>query len=455
MSTETIAQSTRRIRHVPGLPLLGNYPEHQRDRLALYLRAVEAYGDVVRIDFGPFPLILFNDAEYIRLILVEHAYDFDKGEYMHNAFRPSIGNGLFISEGDLHRHQRKLMAPSFQPRHIKEYADTMVQYSERIQQKWQEGATIDVAEEMTHITMSIIGKVLFDADVFSDADELGQAMIRVLEHTSHVLSNLYSPPLNWPTRHNRQTREAITLLRERMRQMIDERRSHAEERNDFLSILLRAKAEDGSSMSEEQAIDESLTLFGAGHETTATALAWTWYALTQHPNIYKHVLDEVDTVLQGRTPTYADLMNLPYCLQVFKETLRLYPPAYAVSRVALHDIDLNGYQVHRGETVMIPTYALHRRTDYYPNPEMFSPERFTPEREKQLPRYAYLPFGAGPRICIGNHFAMMEGHLLLATLAQRVTFELLPDQEIVPNPQKMITIRPVNGVKVRVHRRAQ
>lgn len=453
MATETITPATRPIRHVPGLPLLGNYPEHQKDRLSLYSRAVQQYGDVVQINFGPFPIILFNDPEYARLILVEYADDFNKGEYMHNAFRPAIGNGLFISEGAVHRQQRKLMAPSFQPRHIKNYADAMVNYSERIQQTWHEGEMIDVAKEMTHLAMSIIGKVLFDVDVFTESDELGGAMTAVLAHISHVLSNLYSLPLNWPTKHNRQTQQAITTLRNRMRQMIEERQTSDVERDDFLSILLRARDEEGNQMSEEQAIDECLTLFGAGHETTATALAWTWYVLTQHPDIYAQVQQEVDTVLQGRSPTYNDLVNLPYCFQVFKETLRLYPPAYVVSRSALHDIELDGYMVHKGETVIVSTYTMHRRSDFYPDPETFDPERFTPEREKQLPRYAYLPFGAGPRICIGNHFAMMEGHLLLATLAQRVTFELVSGQKIVPDPQKTITIRPTSGVKVKVHRR--
>ena len=453
MATETITSPTKPIRYVPGLPLLGNYPEHQKDRLSLYSRAVQQFGDVVQINFGPFPIILFNDPEYVRVIFVEHAYDFAKGEYMHNAFRPSIGNGLFISEGALHRQQRKLMAPSFQPRHIKNYADTMVMYGERIQQEWHEGDVIDVAKEMTHLTMSIIGKALFDADVFTESDELGAAMTTVLAHISQFLSSLVAVPLNWPTKHNREVLRAIAVLRNRMRQMIEERRTSSEERDDFLSILLRARDEDGNQMSEEQAIDECLTLFGAGHETTATALAWTWYVLSQHPDIYARVLHEVDMVLQERVPTYNDLANLPYCLQVFKETLRLYPPAYALTRVALHDIELNGYQVHKGESVMIPIYVLHRRSDFYPDPEMFDPERFTPEREKQLPRYAYMPFGAGPRICIGNYFAMMEGHLLLAALAQQVTFDLIPGQKIVPDPQKTITIRPINGVQVKVHRR--
>lgn len=199
--------------------------------------------------------------------------------------------------------------------------------------------------------------------------------------------------------------------------MIEERRSSNEERDDFLSVLLKAREEDGSVMNDKQLRDESLTLFGAGHETTATALTWNWYLLATHPDSYQKVLQEVDTVLQGRTPTYSDLAHLPYSLQVFKEALRMYPPAYAMTRVALHDLEIDGYPVRKRQMVLIPIYAIHRRPDYYPDPEMFRPDRFAPENEKQLPRHAYMPFGAGARICIGNHFAMMEGHLLLVTLA--------------------------------------
>lgn len=453
-TANTAAKHAKPIPHIAEPPLIGSLPEHTRDRLNLYLRVAQQCGNVGSFHFGPFRVVFFNAPEYIHSIFVEHAYDFDKGAAIHNAFRPIIGNGLFASEGDLHRRQRKLMAPSFQPRHIVSYADSMVHYSELIQQEWSESQTIDVNQEMTHLTMSIIGKVLFDADVFTETDELGAAMTTVLSHVSHTLSQLFPIPLNWPTKGNRDTRQAIAVLRGRIQILIEQRRAETEERNDFLSVLLQAKGEDGKHMSDEQVIDESLTLFGAGHETTATALAWTWYLLASHPEIYKKVQIEVDTVLQGRTPTYADLVHLPFCLQVFKETMRLYPPAYVTSRVALHDVDIDGYTVRKGKDIaLVSSYAMHRRSDYYPEPETFDPERFTPENEKQLPRYAYMPFGAGPRICIGNHFAMMEGHLLLATLAQRVTFELVPDQRIIPDPLRNVTIRPKNGVNMVVYRR--
>jgi len=206
-------------------------------------------------------------------------------------------------------------------------------------------------------------------------------------------------------------------------------------------------------MSDEQLMDECITLFGAGHETTAAALTWAWYLLCQHAALYEKVQQEVDSVLQGRTPTYADLANLPYCLQVFKETMRLYPPATGVIREALHDVEIDGYRVPKGANVVVPIYTLHRNPHYFPEPETFDPERFLPEREKELPRYAYLPFGAGPRICIGNHFAMMEGHLLIATLAQRATFFLVPNQVIAPDLTKTLALRPYGKVEAVMKRR--
>jgi cytochrome P450 len=301
--------------------------------------------------------------------------------------------------------------------------------------------------------MSIIGKALFDADVFTQTDELGAAMAVTVEYASHALSVLLPTPYSWPTRRNRRMHRATKLLRNRIQSFIDERRANPSERNDFLSLLLQARDDDGKPMSDQQVMAECLTLFGAGHETTATALAWTWYLLCQHSESYQKVQREVDSVLQGRTPAYADLARLPYCLQVLKEALRLYPPAYAMSRRALREVEVDGYRVPKSWFVLIAPYTLHRRTEYFPDPEQFDPERFTPERERLLPRYAYLPFGAGPRICIGMHFAMMEGHLLLATLAQRVHFSLVPGQSIVPDPIHHLALRPAGQVNVVVKRR--
>ncbi|HET9918769.1 MAG TPA: cytochrome P450 [Ktedonobacteraceae bacterium] len=449
---EAAVEQPKQVHFVRSYPVIGNLPEFNRDRLGL-LRRMAAEGDVCGLHFGPFPGILFNRPEHVQSILVEHTYDFDKGVAIHNTFRPTIGDGIFSSEGDFHRRQRKLIAPPFQPRHVASYAAIMGHYGEQIQQEWEDGGVIDVNQQMTALTMSIIGKTLFDADVFTETDELGAAMAVAMEYVSHNLSVLLPPPYSWPTPRNRRMHRAGAVLRGYIQRFIDERRANPTERNDFLSILLQARDEDGNPMSDAQVLAECLTLFGAGHETTATALTWAWYLLCQHPESYQKVQEEVDRVLQGRTPTYADLARLPYCLQVIKESLRLYPPAYAFSRRALREVEIDGYRVPRDRVVLLAPYTMHRRPEYFPEPEQFQPERFTSEREKQLPRYAFMPFGAGPRICIGNHFAMMEGHLLLATLAQRVSFTLVPGQSIEPDPIHHLALRPTGQVNVQVKRR--
>ncbi len=445
-------QKHKTIHFIKNYPLVGNLLEFTKDRLGLLQRMAHE-DDVTGMRFGPFPGILFNRPEYVHNILVEHSYEFDKGDAIHKVFRPAIGDGIFSSEGNFHRYQRKLIAPSFQPRHIACYAENMGQYGEQIQQTWDDGAVIDINQQMTCLTMSIIGKALFDANVFTQTDELGAAMAITAEYVAHALSVLLPTPYNWPTRRNRRMHRAMEVLRNRIQSFIDERRTNPSERNDFLSLLLQARNEDGKPMSDQQIMAECLTLFGAGHETTATALAWSWYLLCQHPEIYQKVQQEVDSILQGRTPTYADLARLPYCLQVFKEAMRIYPPAYAISRRALCEVEIDGYHVPKNWVVLISPYTLHRRTDYFPDPEKFDPDRFSPEREKQLPRYAYLPFGAGPRICIGMYFSMMEGHLLLATLAQRVSFSLIPGQKIVADPIHHLALRPAGQVSVLVKRR--
>ena len=442
--------SAQSIPYIREFPLIGSLPAIMRkDRLTFFVRATQ-HRDVCGLHMGPILLILFNRAEYVQSILVEHAYDFGKGQLIHKAFG---GNGLFVSEGEFHRHQRKLMAPLFQPRHIAAYAEMMVKSGERLQQEWQNGSVVDLNSHMIALTMSVIGKALFDADVFNETDELGAAMSIVYEYTVHKLFSPLMPPLSWPTPRNLRFRKAMEVLQDRIQHMIDERHRSSTLRNDFLSVLLQAKDEDGKRMSDSQLMDECLTLFGAGHETTSAALTWTWYLLCQHPHVYQKVQQEVESVLQGRSPTYDDLARLPYCLQVFKETMRLYPPASGILREALHDIEIDGYLVPKGHTVLLSPYTLQRNPEYFPNPETFDPDRFTPERERQIPRYAYIPFGAGPRICIGNYFALMEGQLLIATLAQRVTFALVPGQTIEPDPVHNLALRPGGKVEVVVKKR--
>ncbi len=447
-----MTHATKPAKSIPFLrewPLVGSLPAFaQKNPLAFLLQAAQR-SDVCGFHLGPFPLVLFNKAEHVQSLLVEHADDLSKGRLIHHAFG---GNGLFVSEGAFHWRQRKVMAPLFQPRHIAVYAETMVRYGERLQQEWHEGAVVDLNQQMIAVTMSIIGKVLFDTDVFDKTDELAAALAVVNQDVVHRVTSPLQAPRSWPTPRNRRVRKAIQVVRNHVQRLIDERSAFVQERNDFLSILLHARDEDGKAMSDEQLMDECLTFFGAGHETTAAALSWAWYLLCQHPEVYQKVQQEVDSVLEGRMPTYDDLAHLPYCLQVFKETLRLYPPAPAV-RETLHDIEIDGYRVSKGYTIYIVPYTLHRKAEYFPDPETFDPERFTPEREKHLPRYAYLPFGAGPRTCIGNYFALMEGQLLLATLAQRVSFTLVPGQTIEPDPMHHLTFSPGGKMEVIVKRR--
>lgn len=452
MVTQVQTHMLKKLPTVRGeFPLIGSLPALAHDRLALYRRWAERYDEACNFHIGPTVVTLFFKAEHVQEILIKHGSDFSKGRLMHKGMQ---GNGIFLSEGDFHRKQRKLMAPAFHPRHIVSYAETMTHYCEQLQQRWKDGDVIDLDKEMIAVTMSITGKTLFDADVFDETDTLSQDLATALEYTTTILTSPLRPPISWPTPYNRRIRQAGQRTAGRLLQMINERRRADKiERNDFLSILLNARDDDGQPMSDVQLMDECLTLFGAGYESSSATMSWAWYLLCQHPDIYQKVQEEVDRVLQGRTPSYADLEQLPYCLQVLKETLRIYPPITSWMREALQDLEIAGYAVPKGRTILIASYVLHHRSDYFPHPERFDPERFTREREKQLPHYAYIPFGAGPRICIGNYYALMETHLLLATLAQRVTFALLPGQKIGFDMNKTFSLRPSGKIQAIVHRR--
>lgn len=445
----------KKLPFLPGLPIVGSFSAFFNDRLNVFLKMAQL-GDVSGAHLGPLTLVQLNKPEHVRLCLVEQGEKIRKPRSMHAIMKSPVSGreGLFISEGALHHRQRALMAPSFQPRHISAYADTMVHYGESLQQDWQEGETVDLNREMTRLTMRIVGKVLFDTEIKDEADELGAALTTSFGYTTYRLSNPFSLPLIWPTGRNLSERAAVRVLRDRIQQMIDEHQSHPDGRTDFLSILLNTLYDDGSKMDRDQLMEECLTLFSAGHETTASTLMWCWWELLHHPEMYQRLQNEAEQVLQGRAPTYADLKQLPYALQVFKEAMRLYPAGYVITREAPKDFVVDGYRIPEGSLVFVSPYVLHRNPAIFPDPEKFDPERFTPEREKQVPRYAYIPFGAGPRICIGNYFALMEGQLILATLAQRTNFSLLPGQSVYPDPKNNLTLRPSGPIKVAITKRS-
>jgi cytochrome P450 len=441
------------------VPFLGNYNAYRRDPLAFYLRLGRC-GDICQYRMLGFPSVFINTPALIQSLLVEHAADYDKGLIQRAIFRPLVGNGLVNSEGALHARQRKLLAPAFQPRHLAAYADSMVVHAERWQARWADGDRLDVHAQMMALTMQVVSDVLLGADVSARAAEISAAINGMMpggERTSTtVLSALLPRVLPTPT--NRRLGRAVRAINAIVDEIIAAHQAAGTaeepgpERGDVLTMLLQARDDEGRPMSAQQVRDEVLTFFLAGHETTALALTWSFYLLAQHAEVTARLHAELDSVLDGRPPAGADLSRLPYTLQVLKEALRLYPPSSAIVRVAVRDTVLGeGYPIRKNTAVTFSQYVLHRRPDSFPDPEHFDPERFRPENEQRLPRYAYLPFGAGHRICIGNHFALMEGHLLLATIAQRLHFALAMSAPI--RPTLPLTLRPIRPVMVMVTRR--
>lgn len=437
---------------LPGLPVVGHLFAFSKDRLAHLLRVSRECGDIGRFYIGPKAIVLANSSEYAQQLLVEHANDFEKTPIGRAIMRPLLGNGLLISEHEYHRRQRKLIAPIFQHRHIAGYAGIMADCAELGQQPWQDGAVVDLSQEMMRMTLHVVGQTLFGTDVLGEADDISQAVTVALNCINDIMKSVVRFPRTWPTPRNQRYRKAVERLDATIYQMMEVQRASAEERSDLFSLLLRMQDETtGRQVSDQQLRDEAINIFLAGHETVSNALTWAFYLLTQHPDVYSRMRTEVDGVLAGRAPTLADLPNLPYALQVFKEAMRLYPPVHMLARGAVRAVELGSYHLPAKTVLIISPYTMHRRPDYFPDPERFNPERFTPEAEQRLPRYAYLPFGGGPRVCIGNHFALMEGQILLAALVQRVTFELVPGQSIELEP--LLSLRPRYGIKMKVRRR--
>jgi cytochrome P450 len=362
-----------------------------------------------------------------------------------------LGDGLLLAEGDDHKRHRKLLAPAFAPKRLEKYGEIMVDETRKQMAAWTSGQRVDISREMMEMTLAIAGRTMFGADVRSDAAavaeglELGmrahQAALRLPLPIGDSFERLFP-------RHRQMTR-GVQLLDDVVYRLIAEGRARGTDRGDVLSILLLARdEEDGTGLTDIQVRDEVMTLLLAGHETTANALTWTWYELARNPAVLARLAAELET-LGGRAVTVDDLPALPYTLAVLEESMRLHPPAYMTGREAVEDVTLAGHRLPRGALVLVNIRGIHRRADYYPRPDVFDPTRFLPDAKKARPRQHYLPFGAGPRVCIGSHFALLEGQLALATMVQRTRLKLLATR-VEPDP--MVTLRPRGGMPAIVDR---
>jgi len=423
-----------------------------RHPLKFFSDLARQYGDLAYLQMGGEHLFLASDPAVIRDVLVTHNQNFHKSRGLER-IKILLGEGLLTSEDAFHLRQRRLIQPAFHRDRVAAYASTMVSYADRVRNGWTEGATLDVAREMSRLTLLIVGKTLFDTDVESQARDVGDAMSGLMESFwtlmlpfGETLARLPIPYLHRGVK----ARERLDAI---IYGIIRERRARVEDRGDLLSMLLMAQDDEdkGRGMTDRQVRDEAMTIFLAGHETTANALTWTWYLLSQAPDVEQRLHEEIDRVLEGRLPTVADVDRLPYTTRVVTESMRLYPPAWLVGRRTVNEYSINGYYVPRRSIVLMSQWIVQRDARYYSDPERFDPDRWTPAFKAQLPRFAYFPFGGGPRQCIGESFAWMELVLLVATIAQRWRFELIPGHPVVP--LAAVALRPKYGMKMTARRR--
>jgi len=417
--------------------------------LEYFTKVAREYGDVAGLRVLNFKTVFINHPSLIEEVLVTNARKYSKGRVL-RANRHVFGEGLLTSEGDFWLRQRRLAQPAFHRARVASYAATMVDYTERMVQGWRGGEERDAHQEMMRLTLEIVAKTLFDADVERDAQEVGKSLELLLEIGANFRRTIFVP--HWlPTPTNLRVRREVKQIEKILYRIIAERRASGRDAGDLLSMLLSAQDEDGSRMTDRQLRDEAITLFLAGHETTASTLSWTWWLLARHPAVEAKLHAELDAVLGDRAPTLDDLPKLRYTGHLITESLRLYPAAWGMARLVVEDHEIAGYAVTKGMGVAMAQWVVHRDPRWYDAPEEFRPERWEDDLLKRLPRFAYFPFGGGPRQCIGNAFALMEAALILATIARKFRFLLVADHPVVPLAS--ITLRPRHGVRVTLESR--
>jgi cytochrome P450 len=434
-----------------GLPVLGSINSmRSQGVLKFYFENWKTYGDVVQFKLGPLPAFQFVRPEHIQHIMVKNPDVYVKG-MSHDRLRTAIGHGILTLEGSAWQQQRRLMQPTYTPRGIRRFAELMVEEAQKLTTSLTaQRAAFDINGEMTRTTMSVISRAMFGVDISTDFRDTAKALYELLDYTASSAAAIVPMPLFIPTPGNLRLKHAKVVIRNFIMGIVEQRRREGLQ-EDLLSLLMSSKDEDtGEVMPDDQLHDEVLVTFFAGHETTATLLTWTFYLLSHYPEVEAKLHAELAQVLNGRTPTLDDLNNLPYTRMVLDDALRLYSPVTVMARDAAREDVVDGYTIPKGAMVTVVPYATHRHPEFWEKPLEFYPEHFTEDRVAQRPRYAYFPFGAGQRICIGNHFAQMEAALILAEVAQRVKLRLVQPEEIgvkfigVIRPEKpiMMTVQP-------------
>ena len=423
--------------------LVGNLPDFRRGRLDFFTECARTYGDAVAFRFAHRRMLLLSHPDLVEEVLVTQSRNFIK----HFALRQTpylLGKGLLTSEADFWLRQRRLIQPVFSRSRIASYGPAMVAAARQVTDSWRAGDKRDVMAEMMRLTLAIAAKTLFDAEVGGETQIVAECLQTLQANFIARFNSALPPPMWMPTPGNLRHKRAVRRLDDILYGFIRQRREQKIERNDLLSLLLAARDEEGGRMTDRQVRDEAMTLFLAGHETTALALGWSWYLLAQHPEAEEKLAAEVRRVVGDREPTVDDCPQLKYAEMVALEAMRLYPPAYVIGREALSDCGIGGYRVRRGTTVFLSQWVIQRDPRFFAEPERFRPERWGEESIKTLPKFAYFPFGGGPRLCIGNTFAMIELVLVLAAIAQRFHFRMPPGAVVAAVPE--FTLRPSPGI---------
>ncbi len=437
-----------------GHAFLGVLPELRRNPLEVFITAARDYGDFVRLPVGPWRVYLLNHPDHIRHVLRDNQRNYRLTRF-YEKLRPIFGNGLFASEGEHWRHQRHVIQPAFYGEQLEALVPVMTAAAARLIERLRVRASaaepFDMAHEMERLTLEMVAQSMFSTDLSDKSDEASRAIGFLLETAVGRTTDLTGLGEHLPTRRNRRFRHALRVMEDIVYAILERRRREKGERCDLLSRLLEDQ-EGGTSMDEVVLRDEVMTMLVSGNVATGNALAWTWYVLARYPEVEARLRDEVATVLEGRVPTASDLPKLGYTRMVIEETLRLFPPVWRLARTAIGADQIGGHAVPAGSTVVISPYLVHRHPEFWDEPDAFEPGRFAPEKSIGRPRYAYIPFGGGPRVCVGRPFAMMEIRLVVAMVTQAFRLHLVPEHRV--EPEAVVGLRPRHGLLMTVEERS-